>query len=388
MIVKIIENSVKSLDLSLQMFSNFDDSFIRSDSKSVIAFFDDSILNVTNLPQTSYQKVLIHRKDIKELPGFDAYIKKPFLPKDIINFIKQKQDELKEIVPQYNDDMPPSSDLENPEILDIKDELFTLGDECENGPNEMDDIHDIELPIFELPDEFKDISIKEEKEEAQEEIEEIEKIKEELKKEIREETRQSNLSAEQEKLDLEMALLDTPKNIKPESELEIEKTIEPDPLEDIKIADEPAPATVSTPTPVSVSASASESILEPRDISRIKELLNATKIQPQRPQNIDNDFKVPDPMPMSSTSDLAKEEDLETKAQIIAKIDKEINDIDIDEEGILEALNRPLLNNSPRSLNARGSDFISFIKNTPEPELKRLLSGGKISIFINFEDYK
>ena len=91
MVIKIIENSVKNLGLLLLVFDNFDTSFVDCQSgKIILAFFDDSIPNITGIPPLEYEKILIYRKSSQPLKGFDHYIKKPFLPTEILSFIKPK----------------------------------------------------------------------------------------------------------------------------------------------------------------------------------------------------------------------------------------------------------------------------------------------------------
>ena len=91
MVIKIIENSVKNLGLPLLVFDNFDTSFVDCQSgKIILAFFDDSIPNITGIPPLEYEKILIYRKSSQPLKGFDHYIKKPFLPTEILSFIKPK----------------------------------------------------------------------------------------------------------------------------------------------------------------------------------------------------------------------------------------------------------------------------------------------------------
>ena len=91
MVIKIIENSVKNLGLPLLVFDNFDTSFVDCQSgKIILAFFDDSIPNITGIPPLEYEKILIYRKSSPPLKGFDHYIKKPFLPTEILSFIKPK----------------------------------------------------------------------------------------------------------------------------------------------------------------------------------------------------------------------------------------------------------------------------------------------------------
>lgn len=91
MVIKIIENSVKNLGLPLLVFDNFDTSFVDCQSgKIILAFFDDSIPNITGIPPLEYEKILIYRKSSQPLKGFNHYIKKPFLPTEILSFIKPK----------------------------------------------------------------------------------------------------------------------------------------------------------------------------------------------------------------------------------------------------------------------------------------------------------
>ena len=91
MVIKIIENSVKNLGLTLLVFDNFDTSFVDCQSgKIILAFFDDSIPNITGIPPLEYEKILIYRKSSQPLKGFNHYIKKPFLPTEILSFIKPK----------------------------------------------------------------------------------------------------------------------------------------------------------------------------------------------------------------------------------------------------------------------------------------------------------
>ena len=107
MVIKIIENSVKNLGLPLLVFDNFDTSFVDCQSgKIILAFFDDSIPNITGIPPLEYEKILIYRKSSQPLKGFNHYIKKPFLPTEILSFIKPK-------IPQ---DLQSSAGLSTPNI--------------------------------------------------------------------------------------------------------------------------------------------------------------------------------------------------------------------------------------------------------------------------------
>ena len=112
MVIKIIENSVKNLGLPLLVFDNFDTSFVDCQSgKIILAFFDDSIPNITGIPPLEYEKILIYRKSSQPLKGFNHYIKKPFLPTEILSFIKPK-------IPQdlQNSVSPSSLNLGTPSI--------------------------------------------------------------------------------------------------------------------------------------------------------------------------------------------------------------------------------------------------------------------------------
>ena len=106
MVIKIVENSVKNLGLPLLVFDNFDTSFINCKSdRTILAFFDDSIPNITGIPPLEYEKILIYRKFSQPLKGFNHYIKKPFLPTEIVQFIKPKipQDILSSQASSIND---------------------------------------------------------------------------------------------------------------------------------------------------------------------------------------------------------------------------------------------------------------------------------------------
>lgn len=91
LVIKIIENSVKVVGVQCAVFKDFDPSFIQEEETySVFTFFDDSITNVSAIPALPYPKILLYKKTNQPIKGFDHYIKKPFLPMAIIDYLKSQ----------------------------------------------------------------------------------------------------------------------------------------------------------------------------------------------------------------------------------------------------------------------------------------------------------
>lgn len=89
LVIKIIENSVKVVEIPLVVFENFDPSFINENElHNIFTFFDDSIANISGIPDLPYPKVLLHKKNATPIKGFDHYIRKPFLPTEIVDYLK------------------------------------------------------------------------------------------------------------------------------------------------------------------------------------------------------------------------------------------------------------------------------------------------------------
>ncbi len=89
LVIKIIENSIKVVEIPLAVFENFDPSFINeNESYNIFTFFDDSIANISGIPELPYPKVLLYKKNATPIKGFDHYIRKPFLPTEIVDYLK------------------------------------------------------------------------------------------------------------------------------------------------------------------------------------------------------------------------------------------------------------------------------------------------------------
>ncbi len=90
LVIKIVESGVKAMKLPLFVFEAFDPSFVHQDDPLILAFFDDSIINVSGIPNLPYTKILFYKKSGIPLKGFDHYIRKPFLPTEIVEYIKSR----------------------------------------------------------------------------------------------------------------------------------------------------------------------------------------------------------------------------------------------------------------------------------------------------------
>ncbi|CBG39493.1 hypothetical protein [Helicobacter mustelae] len=116
MVIKIVESSVKSLQLPIEVHENLINlPDISKDPSDTLVFFDDGIGDVANIGQTDFAKVFIHEKSAKPSKDFDYSLKKPFLPSQVI-----------EIIHAHNNASTKSSPQEKPEnetITPMEEEL-------------------------------------------------------------------------------------------------------------------------------------------------------------------------------------------------------------------------------------------------------------------------
>ncbi len=376
MVIKIIENSVKSLDLTLLVFDNFDTSFVETTNEPFIVFFDDSIPNITGIPSLEYEKILIHRKSSQPIKGFDFYIKKPFLPTEIVEFIKSK---IPEIATKS-----PKNIIQNP--MEFNDEL-------------VDNLDDLSIPDFDLDNNEKtqDINSPILSSDSQN-LQEVVFDHEELLNELNSHNNiKSNDYVAKATQGIDNKIFDSLDDLKLEepiddfSDLNLEAehnfddflegfdldntqdtqdnidnidNIDNKQLEDIYAIKEDE---------TTVSKAEHLNVLDIEDINEVKKLLEETHSLETKEDSITPEEEY----------DQKFEEHLKEEFDIpFSDLDHSINDITVDEVEILEALNQPL--SSLKKFTCSGRDFIDFIKNTPEEELQKIFGNSKISLEIDF----
>jgi hypothetical protein len=114
--------------------------------------YDESFMSKLKEKLPSAKFVLILSKKDEKLPGFDAYLTKPFLPTDLIDFIEKLPE-----MGEGNDDF----DIENfDDELNLEEENFDLGELEKEDVDEfaLDDLDDLDMEIeSDNKDDFADI---------------------------------------------------------------------------------------------------------------------------------------------------------------------------------------------------------------------------------------
>jgi hypothetical protein len=117
-----------------------------------IDYYDESFMSELKEKLPSAKFVLILSKKDEKLPGFDAYLTKPFLPTDLIDFIEKLPE-----MGEGNDDF----DIENfDDELNLEEENFDLGELEKEDVDEfaLDDLDDLDMEIeSDNKDDFADI---------------------------------------------------------------------------------------------------------------------------------------------------------------------------------------------------------------------------------------
>ncbi|MCE3036959.1 hypothetical protein LW135_03835 [Helicobacter sp. faydin-H20] len=150
MVIKIVKNAAKASNLSLQVFDSIDLAVLQEiPTQNTLVFFDDNLAHLTHVKDAAFSKVLIHKKISKPLQNFDHYVKKPFLPTQILELIRQYyQPGTSNTQKSLNtDSLDPNFDLPDhtkntSSFLNTSSELQVFDKELEKSLNDLSEIFD------------------------------------------------------------------------------------------------------------------------------------------------------------------------------------------------------------------------------------------------------
>ncbi len=439
MVTKIIENSAKNLKLPLFVFDNFDASFVdQNKNKVILAFFDDSIPNITGVPPLEYEKILIHKRNSQPIKGFDHYIKKPFLPTEIVNFIKPKipQDLTQTSTNQKINSsdaniMPDDEILDHFELDDLDLNLKAKTSQEEQTAPKEDLLEEIHVDFQALEHEIMHgANIKDNTFVASDTQEIDAKIPDQEQLDFDDFfENKADEHQEEQYLDHEMDAKNFLENLDLDTPQEAQDQDSKNPQDENSKAilqeaqDQENKEELHLDEDISNDAI---QILNPQEVDEVKRLLEETSKQEDaqqikedtsnhqdftNPQVDTKDTKdiqdiqdaqdiqdIQDAQDAQDAQDIQDIQDIQEKpkdqqylkedfALPFGDLSNDIENLDIDESEILEALNQTHLPKKPlkqEHFTCDGKDFIAFIKNTPQEQLETIFSHSKVFLEIDF----